>query len=57
MQPHSTGRLYLNFPGLGEGETLVAEAFGKATYKRLQEIKRHYDPQNVFLMNQNIVPA
>ena len=55
MQPHSTGRLYLNFPGLGEGETLVADAFGKATYKRLQAIKRHYDPQNVFRMNQNIM--
>jgi FAD/FMN-containing dehydrogenase len=57
MLPHSTGRIYLNFPGLGEGETLVADAFGKATFKRLQEIKRCYDPQNVFRMNQNIVPA
>jgi FAD/FMN-containing dehydrogenase len=57
MQPYSTGRSYLNFPGLGEGETLVADAFGKDNYRRLQEIKRRYDPDNIFRMNQNIVPA
>ena len=28
MQPHSTGRLYLNFPGHGEGENLVRDSFG-----------------------------
>ena len=57
MQHLSTGRMYLNFPGLGEGENLVRDAFGKETYSRLQTIKRKYDPQNVFRMNQNIVPA
>ena len=57
MQRHSTGRLYLNFPGHGEGETLVRDAFGEKSYKRLQEIKRKYDPQNLFRMNQNIVPG
>ena len=31
MQRHSTGRMYLNFPGLGEGETLVRDAFGAET--------------------------
>ena len=40
MQRHSTGRMYLNFPGLGEGETLVRDAFGADTYKRLQAVKR-----------------
>ena len=57
MQQHSTGRMYLNFPGLGEGDTLVRDAFGPATYARLQEVKRRYDPQNVFHLNQNIPPA
>ena len=57
MQRHSTGRLYLNFPGHGEGETLVRDAFGEKSYKRLQEIKRKYDPNNLFRMNQNIVPG
>ncbi len=57
MQRFSTGRMYLNFPGLGEGENLVRDAFGKETYSRLQTIKRKYDPENVFRMNQNIVPG
>src|SRR5206468_1649605 len=40
MQRHSNGRLYLNFPGHGEGEDLVPKAFGAKTYARLAEIKR-----------------
>ena len=56
MQPHSTGRLYLNFPGHGEGEDLVRDAFGERAYARLQAIKREYDPNNLFRMNQNIRP-
>lgn len=56
MQPHSTGRLYLNFPGLGEGDNLVRNAVGTEAYSRLQKIKRTYDPDNLFRMNQNILP-
>lgn len=48
--------MYLNFPGLGEGESLVRDAFGAATYARLQKVKRAYDPGNLFRLNQNIVP-
>ena len=57
MQRHSTGRMYLNFPGLGEGENLVRDAFGAGTYAKLQTIKRKYDPNNTFRMNQNILPG
>ena len=57
MQPHSTGRLYLNFSGLGEDAGLVRNALGETTYARLQQVKRSYDPQNLFRMNQNILPA
>jgi FAD/FMN-containing dehydrogenase len=57
MQRHSTGRMYLNFPGHGEGENLVREAFGADTYTRLQKIKHKYDPGNLFCMNQNIDPG
>ena len=56
VQRHSTGRMYLNFPGLGEGDNLVREAHGTETYARLQEIKETYDPDNLFRMNQNIPP-
>ncbi len=55
-QPYSTGRLYLNFPGFGEGENLVRDAFGAETYARLQKVKRNYDPDNLFHLNQNILP-
>jgi FAD/FMN-containing dehydrogenase len=57
MQPHSHGgRMYLNFPGLGEeGERLVRNSFG-ANYARLQAIKLKYDPGNLFRFNPNIRP-
>jgi FAD/FMN-containing dehydrogenase len=57
MQRHSTGRLYLNFPGLGEGTDLVRDAFGAETYERLARVKQAYDPDNLFRLNQNILPA
>jgi len=57
MRRHSTGRLYLNFPGHGEDENLVPDALGPQAYARLQKINRKYDPTNLFRMNQNIKPA
>jgi len=56
MQRHSTGRMYLNFPGLGEGDSLVRDAFGAEIYRSLQKVKRKYDPENLFRMNQNVLP-
>ena len=58
MTPHSDrGRIYLNFPGLGEeGDELVRSSFG-ANFARLAEIKRRYDPDNLFRFNQNIRPG
>jgi FAD/FMN-containing dehydrogenase len=58
MQPHSDrGRLYLNFPGLGEeGDELVRRTFA-GNFERLRQIKQRYDPTNLFRFNQNIRPA
>ena len=58
MTPHSDrGRIYLNFPGLGEeGEDLVRSSYG-ANFARLAEIKRRYDSDNLFRFNQNIRPV
>ncbi len=58
MAPWSTGnRIYLNFPGHGEDASLTEEAFGTANHRRLREIKRRYDPANLFRFNANIEPA
>jgi hypothetical protein len=56
MQPWSTGRAYLNFLG-DEGTGRVEAAFGPAKWQRLRELKKKWDPQNLFRLNQNIPPA
>lgn len=56
MKKWTTGQVYLNFIG-DEGLDRVAAAYGPARYQRLREIKRDWDPQNVFCHNQNILPA
>ncbi len=53
----SSGTVYLNFPGLGEeGDALVRAGYGD-NYGRVAEIKRSFDPNNLFRMNQNVLPA
>jgi FAD/FMN-containing dehydrogenase len=53
LLPCSDGGVYVNFLG-DEGADRVREAFGEANYARLVELKRRYDPENVFRVNQNI---
>jgi FAD/FMN-containing dehydrogenase len=49
--------MYLNFAGLGEEkDALVRRGYGR-NYDRLVELKRAYDPSNLFRMNNNIDPA
>jgi FAD/FMN-containing dehydrogenase len=49
--------IYLNFPGfLENADELVEKAFG-ANLSRLIEIKKKYDPNNFFRLNQNIKPV
>jgi FAD/FMN-containing dehydrogenase len=53
-KPFATGAAYVNFMTEEEGQR-VQEAYGDA-YGRLVELKRKYDPTNLFRLNQNISP-
>ena len=53
LRPHFAGRRWLNYLGDDQGEDAVRAAYGP-NYDRLREIKRRYDPDNVFHLNHNI---
>jgi FAD/FMN-containing dehydrogenase len=55
VEPHLTGGAYSNFMEDDEVEA-AGVAYG-ATLDRLRQVKRAYDPENVFRLNQNIEPA
>ncbi len=54
MAPYASAGAYVNFMTPDETDRVVS-AYG-VNYKRLKELKRHYDPDNVFHLNQNIKP-
>ena len=57
LREFSSGGLYVNFAGFGEeGRDLVKAAYGD-NYDRLTEVKRTYDPANLFRHNRNVEPA
>jgi FAD/FMN-containing dehydrogenase len=47
---------YVGFLG-DEGEERVRAAYPGATWDRLAQVKRRYDPTNLFRLNQNVSPA
>jgi FAD/FMN-containing dehydrogenase len=53
--PYASGSVYINFMPDDENDR-VERAYG-ANYQRLAQIKRRYDPHNLFRLNQNIRPA
>lgn len=53
--PYATGGAYSNFLTAEETDR-VKSAFG-SNYPRLAQVKRTYDPQNFFRLNQNILPG
>jgi FAD/FMN-containing dehydrogenase len=52
--PYASAGAYVNFMTAEESDR-IASAYG-ANYARLVEVKRKYDPDNVFHLNQNIKP-
>jgi FAD/FMN-containing dehydrogenase len=55
IEPFSTGEVYVNYMDNDESDR-IGEAYGSTHHARLIEIKRKYDPGNLFRLNQNIAP-
>jgi len=55
LAPVSRAGAYVNFMG-DPGDDRLRASYGDATYERLVELKRRYDPTNLFRLNQNIAP-
>ena len=56
LHPHSVrGGSYINFM-MEEGQERIETTYGE-NYKRLQQVKAKYDPENFFHVNQNIKPS
>ncbi len=55
LHPYSAGGAYVNFM-MEEGGDRIRATY-RDNYDRLARIKRRYDPDNVFHVNQNIKPA
>ncbi len=56
MQPHFAARRYVNYLDADDTGEIVRSAYGP-NHARLSDIKRRYDPDNVFRLNANIEPA
>jgi FAD/FMN-containing dehydrogenase len=54
LEPHHQN-VYVNFL-MEEGQARVRQAYGAEKYDRLKALKRKYDPENFFRLNQNIPP-
>ncbi|CAN5396481.1 FAD-binding oxidoreductase [soil metagenome] len=55
QRPFSTGRTYINFQTADEDQERVRATYG-ANFDRLREVKKAYDPGNLFRVNRNIPP-
>ena len=55
LGPHMQTRRWLNYLGDDQADDAIRNAYGP-NYDRLREVKRRYDPDNVFHLNHNIVP-
>ena len=55
LQQDDTGA-YVNFL-VGDGAARIRQAYPGPTWDRLVQVKRRYDPDNLFRLNQNIPPA
>jgi FAD/FMN-containing dehydrogenase len=55
LHPYSTGGSYVNMMMEDEPLDVVKASYGE-NFPRLVEVKRRYDPSNVFHVNKNVPP-
>jgi hypothetical protein len=55
MEPHQVAGRYVN-DVVEVGDDVARTIYGDAKYERLRALKREWDPDNVFRLNQNIRP-
>jgi len=55
LHPYSSGGAYLNFI-MNEGQERIKASY-RHNYDRLAKLKKKYDPNNFFRVNQNILPV
>jgi FAD/FMN-containing dehydrogenase len=56
LRPYLADRRWLNYLGDDDAGDAVRAAYGP-NYERLVEVKRRYDPENVFRLNHNVDPS
>jgi FAD/FMN-containing dehydrogenase len=56
VEPYFVARKWLNYLADDEGADAIQAAYGP-NYARLAQVKRRYDPDNLFRQNHNITPA
>ncbi|MGH2979004.1 MAG: FAD-binding oxidoreductase [Solirubrobacterales bacterium] len=57
MRPYEVGTPYPNFIAADESVARLRSSYGPEKYERLVAVKRQWDPDNLFRLNQNIDPA
>jgi FAD/FMN-containing dehydrogenase len=55
LEPHLLGAAYVNHLSADDQPEKVRASFGQ-NYDRLRQLKRVYDPTNLFRLNANIAP-
>jgi FAD/FMN-containing dehydrogenase len=54
-RPSATGGTYLNFLNAEEGPDRIAAAYGAENLRKLAELKRRYDPEDLFRHTKNLI--
>ena len=57
MRAYEVGTPYPNFIAADEGSARLRSSYGPEKYERLVALKRQWDPNNLFRLNQNIDPG